>query len=257
VVKEVLVVAMLAAGCGRVGFDTPVAVQDGSALDTADGDVDATSLTCPGGPAVQLQAIGPGYVRTDQMSIPIVHAAGDMLIAGVYFNQTTMAISVSDALGNTWHALTPQIIPSGCDECGASNSQIFYSPTTIGGANTVTVSQQAGVCPLGLFVLSYSGLCDRVLAESGAVATVATDTAIAPALTTSRISVLVGMFTDGHNTGAFVPMAPLGVAANDSGFYAAMLASAPVQPGTYTPTAMLPAPQNDTCWAVAAAAFPQ
>jgi hypothetical protein len=241
-----VVVGVAAAGCGRVGFEDRVGG------DAAADQVDA--IDAPVGPATLVQALGPGFVRTDVLNIPITHGSGDLLIAGVYWNQTTTSITVSDALGSTWQPLPSQIVPSGCDECGTSNAQIWFTTTASGGANTVSVSQQSGICPLGMFVLDYTGLLPTDVQSTGAFAQVASSAVLTPALTVNRASVIVTMITDGHNMGTIVPGPGFQLARADSGFYAAIQV-ADVQAGTYTPSAMLPPPEFDSCWAASAAAF--
>jgi hypothetical protein len=61
-----------------------------------------------------------------------------------------MAIELSNMLGFSWTSLPAQIVPTGCDVCGASNGQIWYAIATEAGADMVT-------CPLRLFILDADG----------------------------------------------------------------------------------------------------
>ena len=111
----------------------------------------------------RVQSVAPGWVSAQETTLTLAEEnAGDLLVAGVYFDQSTVTITVADSLGNAWTPTTAYAnitpCPFGASGANASVVQIFYAEDIVAGSNVVTVTQSSGTSPLGAFLVEYSGL---------------------------------------------------------------------------------------------------
>ena len=210
----------------------------------------------------RVQSIAPGWQSSATAVLTLHESAGDLLVAGVYFNDPTATIAVTDTVGSTWTSTTPFANVTGCTtHTGASTvAQIFFAEGVAAGDNIVTVTQSAGSSPLGAFVVEYSGVLsagslDRL---SGGFAQSSTSTMSAGSLTTTgALDLVVALFAEATTSGTMLPGSGFATAANDSTFYSMLEDDLPggMASGMVTPTAGEPGGVSSDCWVAAAAAF--
>ncbi|MGH7283711.1 MAG: hypothetical protein ACRELY_19470 [Polyangiaceae bacterium] len=122
--------------------------------------------------------------------------AGDLLVAGVFWNMPATQFTVSDSADNIWNSADAQE-----ESAGGANVQIWYALDVKAGALTVTAapiaSVDAGTGGAEMFVLEYSGVRAKdVAAEAFGAMETAFDV---PVTTTSPGDVVVGLFS-GYNS---------------------------------------------------------
>lgn len=241
------VIAAVAIGCGRVGFDAHTA---------GDGSLDAPGDVADGGAAnIRLvQVVAPGFGSAAQVSVTIQQTAGDVLIAAAYWDEVPDTITLSDTAGTAWASL-PQLALPGCGGAtgNGTGAQMFYAPIATSGSNTVTVAQTSGVQPLGLFLLEYSGVAG-LDQHTEQIAPSASNVTFVPQLVTTGTDVIVALFSDTIAMGVMPEGAGYLAEARDTGF-PNLIEDAIGPAGSYMPSAGLPGVQNDACWVGAAAAF--
>ena len=235
------------------GTDSSTGGWDASS-DSESSDSHAPSIT-------RVQAIAPVWQFSATATLTLHENAGDLLVAGVYFTQSTVNIAVADTLGNTWTSTPAFANLTACNSNGGVTvAQIFYAEGVAGGDNVVTVTQSSGNAPLGAFLVEYSGIqvtgaLDGVV---GASAPSSTSTMSVGSLTTTgTLDVVVALFAEATTSGVIAPGSGFGTAAGDTSFYSMIEDDLPagMAPGTVTPTATEPGGMASDCWVGAAAAF--
>ncbi len=262
-------VADASGDCLEDACGTTVPRSDGEAGDAradaeahADADVDAAASTDSAPPSiVRVQAVAPGWGSSDATTLTLVQEnAGDLLVAGVYFTESTATITVADSLGNTWVPTTAYANTAACSSGQVSVAQIFYAGNILAGGNVVTVSQSSGAFPLGAFLVEYSGVraAGPLNGVSGGHPASSTATMSAGSLTTTGAhDLVVALFAEATVYGVMTTGPGFSVVANDTTFYSMFEDDLPAGsgPGTVTPTAFEPGNAPSDCWVAAAAAF--
>lgn len=209
---------------------------------------------------VRVQAIAPGWQFSASTTLTFRENAGDLLVAGVYFTESTVNIAVADTLGNTWTPTTAFVNVTACHSNPATVAQIFYAEGVAAGDNIVTVTQSSGNSPLGAFLVEYSGVRAEGSLDcvAGGPAPSSTSTMSAGSLTTTgALDLVVALFAEGTTSGIITPGSGFATAADDPSFYSMIEDDLPAEmaPGTVTPTATEPGGVSSDCWVAAAAAF--
>ena len=104
---------------------------------------------------VQGGANSRGNVNSISAAFPSSVGTGHLLVAAVGYagnNIDSVALTVTDSLGNSW---VSAVGPVRRDTHGAA--QIFYVKSSLGGADTVTVTSNSGSADLELYVHEYNG----------------------------------------------------------------------------------------------------
>jgi hypothetical protein len=226
--------ALLAAGCGRVGID--------SSRDAVDSPLDAPAMIRT------VRVDTPATVNAQSISSsPLPLTAGNVVIAIPYWNDRTHQVVVSDSAGAfTWKSIDRQSVAQGC--AGGTNLQMFYATIPSSRTVTVTATQPEGPGNMGLLLVEYSGLAAEPLdGSTGMPAPRVSNTMTTGALTTTSFDVLVAAFHDSNGSGAMVPGPGFAVLALDTDSYA-MIADQQVPPGSYEATGRLPGANMDACW---------
>jgi hypothetical protein len=243
-----IVVLVLASGC-RFGFTEH----------TPDGGTnrDAIGFDAPIGGNL-IQVVAPGYVHSDTVTTPISYGANDLLVVVEYWNVYPNTITISDTTNLTWLGpMVVPIIPSGCDEGGATAQQILYASTSQAATTSITVAQSAaGNHPLGMYVAEYTHVAlssDPLLGDTYAKATGSGTVASAPAISVSDTTEVVAAFTDSHNMGPMSPDPGWRTIARDDVFYGAIADQVVPANTNFAPSATLAG--NDACWVAGAIAF--
>jgi hypothetical protein len=208
----------------------------------------------------RVQAIAPGWQFSTSTALTFHENAGDLLVAGIYYTQSTVNIAVADTLGNPWTPTTAFANVTACSSNGTTVAQIFYAEGVAPGDNVVTVTQSSGNTPLGAFLVEYSGIQVTGALEYvvGASASSSTSTMSVGSLTTTgTLDVVVALFAEATTSGVIAPGSGFATAAGDSSFYSMIEDDLPagMAPGTVTPTATEPGGVASDCWVGAAAAF--
>jgi hypothetical protein len=231
---------------------------DSSAADSGADSSGSTSIA-------RVQSVAPGWVSAQETTLTLAEEnAGDLLVAGVYFDESTVTITVADSLGNAWTPTTAYAnitsCPFGASGANASVVQIFYAQGIVAGSNMVTVTQSSGTSPLGAFLVEYSGLRKSGSLDgiSGGPAPSSTPTMSAGSLTTTGArDVVVALFAEATTGGTITPGPGFSDVAGDSSFYSLFEDDLPsgTGPGPVAPTATEPGDEPSDCWVGAAAAF--
>jgi hypothetical protein len=212
----------------------------------------------------RVQSVAPGWVSAQETTLTLEENAGDLLVAGVYFDDSTVTIAVADSLDNVWTPTTAYAnitpCPLGASGANASVVQIFYAEGVAAGGNVVTVTQSSGTTPLGAFLVEYSGIraSGSLEGTSGGPAPSSTPTMSAGSLTTEGAhDVVVALFAEATTGGTITPGPGFSTAANDASFYSLFEDDLPsgTGPGPIAPTATEPGGEPSDCWVGAAAAF--
>ena len=104
---------------------------------------------------VQGGANNGGNVNSISAAFPSSVGTGHLLVAAVGYagnNIDSVALTVTDSLGNSW---VSAVGPVRRDTHGVA--QIFYVKSSLGGADTVTVTSNSGNAYLELYVHEYNG----------------------------------------------------------------------------------------------------
>jgi hypothetical protein len=233
-VVRAVVLGMLLPGCGRVHFEERAE------------------------PPSIVATVGPGYQRANSFAVSFTPAAtGDLLVVAGYWNRYPDTITVSDDGGLVWTALAPQVVPSGCNDGGATGAGLWYATAAGASPMTITIAgTDTGSFPLAEYVVELAGvdLGSPVAASAGQPAPAASNAMDAPELPVVDAVAVLALFVDPNGSGNMVPGAGYDQLANDYLFYS-MIEAQIASPGAITPNATLPAGTSDACWAAAAAAF--
>jgi len=225
----------------------------------------ADSLSPP--TIARVQASAGAWVFSASMTLTIDERAGDLLVAAVYFNQSTATVTVADSLGNAWKPTAARANTAACATGGVggdgSVAQILYAQGVAAGHNVVRVTQSTGTRPLGAFLVEYSGVraAGALDGMNGGAAVSSSPTMSAGQLTTTGTSdLVVALFVEATTSGVITPGPGFATAANDSTFYSMFEDNlrqgyAVMGPGTVVPTATEPSNTPSACWAATAAAF--
>jgi hypothetical protein len=249
--------------CPPDACQTIVAPSDDAAGDVRaapDMDAPAPSDASPSS-ITRVQTVAPGWGSTESTTLTLVaENAGDLLVAGVYFTDSTGFITVADSLGNTWLPTTAYANVSGCSGGNVSVVEIFYAEGIAAGANMVTVTQSSGTSPLGAFVVEYSGVlaAGSLDGVSGGPATSSTSTMSAGSLTTAGAhDLVVALFAEATVWGVITTGPGFSIVADDATFYSMFEDDLPAGagPGAVNPTAIESGGATSDCWVAAAAAF--
>jgi hypothetical protein len=229
----------------------------------ATGDAPKETGDAPPPPALaRVQALGPGFVMAASTMLMLDENAGDLLVAAVYYNESTVNIMVDDSLGNTWKFAPVYANTASCAGGGSGNAdvaQIFYAESIAAGHNVVTVTQSSGTAPMGVFLVEYSGLLASGAFDgaNGGPAPTSTATMTAGVLTTTgTLDLVVALFVDGSGTGLMTSGPGFSTEATDTSFYSLFEDNLPGNtPGPVNPSANEPGLIATACWVAAAAAF--
>jgi hypothetical protein len=209
----------------------------------------------------RVQTVAPGWMSAQSATLTLVaENVGDLLVAGVYFTESTATITVTDSLGNAWVPTTAYANVTGCSGGNVSVVEIFYAEGIAAGANVVTVTQSSGTSPLGAFVVEYSGAlaAGSLDGVSGGPATSSTATMSAGSLTTAGAhDLVVALFAEATVWGVITTGPAFSIVADDATFYSMFEDDLPAGagPGTVTPTAIESGGATSDCWVATAAAF--
>jgi hypothetical protein len=209
----------------------------------------------------RVQSVAPDWVSDEAATLTLVQEnAGDLLVAGVYFSASSVTVTVTDSLGNTWLPTTAYANTAGCSAGNVTVAQIFYAGSIAAGSNTVTVAQSSGTSPLGVFLVEYSGASSAGVLDgvNGGPATSSTGTMSAGTLTTTGAhDLVVGLFAEATVYGLMAPGPGFSIVANSTTFYSLFEDDLPagMGPGPVTPTAIEPGDAPSDCWVAATAAF--
>jgi hypothetical protein len=187
-------------------------------------------------------------------STPAVIADGDLLVVAVYWGQHTATVQVTDDLRNNWVHLSSQ------DACSISLVQIWYAEGVSGGSDTITVTQ-TGTGKLGFYLLEYGGI--RLAGSFDAASQRSADgnsnaMQVGPLTTNGPLELVIAVFADTRVSTGLIAAGPGFLAeADDQGFISMVEddVQAPVEAGSYSPTATLAPGVSDLCWSAAAATF--
>jgi hypothetical protein len=210
---------------------------------------------------VRVQTVAPGWMSAGETTLTLVaENAGDLLVAGVYFTDSTVTITVTDSLGNTWAPTAPFANVTACSTGASTVAQIFYAAGIAAGMNVVTVTQSSGTSPLGAFVVEYSGApaAGPLDGVSGGPATSSTATMSPGSLTTTGAhDLVVALFAEATVWGVITTGPGFSIVADDATFYSMFEDDLPAgaAPGTVNPTAIESGGAPSDCWVAAAAAF--
>jgi hypothetical protein len=209
----------------------------------------------------RVQTVAPGWGSVQQTTLTLVaENAGDLLVAGVYFTDSTVTITVADSLGNAWAPTTAYANVTACSTGQTSVAQIFYATGVAAGMNVVTVTQSSGTSALGALVVEYSGALASGSLDgvSGGPATSSTTTMSAGSLTTTGANdLVVALFAEATVWGVITTGPGFSIVADDGTFYSMFEDDLPAGagPGTVDPTAFESGGATSDCWVAAAAAF--
>jgi hypothetical protein len=209
----------------------------------------------------RVQTVAPGWGSAQSTTLTLVEEnAGDLLVAGVYFTESTATITVTDSLDNTWAPTTAYANVGGCSSGNVSVVEIFYAAGIAPGANVVTVTQSSGTSPLGAFVVEYSGALafGPLDGVCGGPATSNTATMSPGSLmATGAHDLVVALFAEATVWGVITTGPGFSIVADDTTFYSMFEDDLPAGggPGTVNPTAVESGGALSDCWVATAAAF--
>ncbi len=210
---------------------------------------------------VRVQTVALEWVSAEETTLTVVQEnAGDLLVAGVYFAESTATITVTDSAGNTWAPTTAYANVTACSSGETTVAQIFHTAGIAAGQNAVTVAQSSGTSPLGAFLVEYSGVraAGSLDGVSGGPAASSTATMSPGSLTTTGPDdLVVALFAEATSWGVMTTGPGFSTVANDATFYSMFEDDLPAGtgPGTVNPTAVEPGGAASDCWVAAAAAF--
>ena len=195
---------------------------------------------------------------------------GDLLVAGVAWTYGVLeaappALTVSDALGNTWQPATMAYdnYESGPGGHCKADAQIFYATNANGGSDVVTMTtSQAHNTTFTFTLLEYAGAfgSNPVDAFQGQATPPSGSNLISapPVVLSGTTDVIVAVFIDTAGGGLMTPGAGFVLRGSNAGLYSMVeddLLPTGASAGTQTASASLPPGATDNCWAAAVAAF--
>jgi hypothetical protein len=239
-VRRLALVAFVLWGCGRRSFDAN------------DAGLDASEAV---GEATLVQVFGPPYVTATSHAVAITATAGNLLIAGVFWDKAGTAVTLSDTASHVWTAF--ELRETTNCSTRITGITLYYAPVTTT-LTTIVSATQTSAEALGLFVAEYAGLdlASPIVTTASLGAPGPTNAMTTPPLTVSDDALIVAVFADADGGGAMVPGDGWSARAIENTFYWMLVDAAPSVPaGIYTPTGYLPDMRSDACWVAAAAAL--
>jgi hypothetical protein len=221
------VLVSLAVGCGHLGFDV-------------------CAGCTPEGKIERLQTVAPG-AGIIPFDIPIAAHAGNLLLAAVYANGPSA--SVGDDTGSLWQTTPEEVSPCATNSSTYGALRFYYRFADANGPHTLTLYAGNGNTAVGAVVIEYAGVAAAPIdTSSGDIGIAATATLDAGMIEATGPGQLVAAFEDVNQALVMTPAADLHQLAHDDAF-SLLVADAPADVGTYTPTATTtPGATASKCW---------
>jgi hypothetical protein len=217
-------------GCGRYAF---FPCSDGKSGSNAP---DGSSSIQRG------QVVSPGSSMITDLPMTVDQTVGDLVLIGTYTGGEP--VNVTDSLGETWQTLPAEVT---CPTSNAMDLRFFYAEVAHTGTNTIGLHVPF-VVTLGGFAIVYSGVgSPPVDTSAGQVAPGNSNVLSAGTVDTTGVDQVVALLGIPAPL-TLIPGSGYTMVTSDDSF-SAMIEEASLGPGSYNPTATMPAGMSDSCWA--------